>query len=573
MVKGLPAEWGACFHTVSIGGWTGYIVCWKDTVAIGSSSSQIDILNGITGSQVAILSGHTNRVRALAFSLDGALLVSGSDDHAVKLWDMQTGGVVKTMHGHTSCVLSVSISVDYTTIASGSDDGTIHLWGVHTGECHCILELQEPVNCVRFSPTNPQCLVSSTLPPGKVQQWNIDGHQIGPAHDGSYVAFSPDGTQFVSSYGTAVVVRNTDSRMIVAEFQVASSNIKHCCFSPDGRHIAVATEGTIYVWDTTHLVPCIVGAFFEPASFITSLIFSSPSSLASSLSSGPIRFWQIGALQTDPVTNQMSTPLTSAQIKFITLCAKDRIAISSDSDGVVRTWDITTGICKSSFQTPAKNHSKGHVQLINGRCIFVWGEIELDDERTNLLYKATKIHTWDVEKGELLHQVDAPFGIIEDIKISGDGSKVFCLCNESIRAWSIWTGEVVGEVKVGPYNYLPGLLVVDGSRVSIGLGPLPAGGSRTWMYSSEPGPQSWDFGIPGLPPVGLSSIPSPHLSDILVWNTCSLGIMDVVTGKVVLQLAGRFAIPVDAQCDGQYLVAGYNSGEVLILDYNHMSPK
>jgi hypothetical protein len=43
-------------------------------------------------------------------------------------------------------------------------------------------------------------------------------------------------------------------------------------------------------------------------------------------------------------------------------------------------------------------------------------------------------------------------------------------------------------------------------------------------------------------------------------------IKDTVTGKVVLQLNGRYAKPFDVQWDGQYLVAGYESGEVMILD-------
>ena len=46
----------------------------------------------------------------------------------------------------------------------------------------------------------------------------------------------------------------------------------------------------------------------------------------------------------------------------------------------------------------------------------------------------------------------------------------------------------------------------------------------------------------------------------------------MVTGKVVFQLTGRFAKPVDVQWDSRYLVAGYKSGEVLILNFNHVFP-
>jgi len=49
-------------------------------------------------------------------------------------------------------------------------------------------------------------------------------------------------------------------------------------------------------------------------------------------------------------------------------------------------------------------------------------------------------------------------------------------------------------------------------------------------------------------------------------------IEDVAAGKEVFQLAGRYAKPSVTQWDGQYLVAGYDSGEVLILDFSYTIP-
>jgi WD40 repeat protein len=83
-------------------GFKGYgISCWNNTVAVGSAHRDIVILDAITGSQTAILSGHTDEVNSVVFSSDGRSLVSGSDDKTVKLWDMQTGGAIKTFSGHT----------------------------------------------------------------------------------------------------------------------------------------------------------------------------------------------------------------------------------------------------------------------------------------------------------------------------------------------------------------------------------------------------------------------------------------------------------------------------------------
>ena len=106
MVGGIPAEWGTCSRTVALNHIPLSLACWKDIIAVGLGSRNIIILDGITGTQSAVLPGHTGHVRSVVFSSDGTLLVSGSDDETVKLWDVQTGGVVNTFHGHTVRVLT-----------------------------------------------------------------------------------------------------------------------------------------------------------------------------------------------------------------------------------------------------------------------------------------------------------------------------------------------------------------------------------------------------------------------------------------------------------------------------------
>ena len=542
MVKGLPAEWGICSRTVSLDHYPHALSYFNNTIAVGlrSTSDSIILLNAITGSQKAILSGHTHWVGSLTFSLDGTSLVSGSDDRTVKLWDVQTGGVVKTFFGHTAWVLSVSISADSTRIASGSGDDTIRLWDIQTGECHCVIEQQDDVYHVHFSPTSSQYLLSVSK--NKVWQWDIDGQQIQPTYDGSCIAFSPDGTQFVSCNKAVVTVQNSDSRAVVTEFCTTLSNPSHCCFSPDGRLVAVAAGHTAHVWDITGPDPCLVGTFISYTRDITSLVFSSPTSLIIASGDQSIKFWQIGASPITPVeTNPESTPLTSAPIKSVTLQAKDGVTISRDSDGVVRIWDILTGIYKTSFQTPAK-YSYKDVRLINGRLIFVW-------------YADQKIYIWDTEKGELLKTMDASGSQLIDLRISGDGTKVFCLYWTSIQAWSIWTGEVVGTAQITTVDFRE-FLAVDGSRV--------------WTGYHQSECQGWDFGTSGSSPIQLPGMPTLHLSGPMVWDISQSGIKNTVTGKVVFQMSGRFAKPIDVQCDGYHLAARYHSGEILILDFNHV---
>ena len=548
MVKGISAGWGACLRTVTLNGHSGILICWKDAVAVALDSGSIIILNAITGTQVAILSGHTGSVFSLVFSPDGTSLVSGGSDKTIKLWDMKTGGVVKTFQGHTDSVYSVSISPDCTTIASGSCDDTICLWDVQTGGCHHIIKQWDYVDNICFFPLHPNHLIFQSG--GQIRQLDISSQQIASISDGKYIAFSLDGTQFAVCRGSTVEIQDSNSKRIVAKLHMANRDAECCCFSPDNRTIAVASYLTIYIWDITGSDPHLLETFVGHTISIDSLVFSSSSSLISTSLDESVRFWKIDTSPRDPVpANPKPLPLTSAPIKSITLQAKDGITISSHSDGMVKTWDLSTGLCKSSFQILAKDPHWMDTCLINDMLISV-------------LCTDEKICIWDTEKGDLLRTVDISGKEIMDFRMSGDGSKVFCLYDKSIEAWSILTGEVVGKVEFHGSIYGDSFLAIDITRV--------------WIHPHHAKSiLGWDFGILDSSPVELSvtSRNGPHLDfigGVRMLRSPLPGIEDTVTKNVVLQLPARLAWCSDGQWDGQYLVVGYDSGEVLILECNHI---
>ena len=556
VVKGLPGGWETCSRTVTFNDerdsrpWA--ITCWKDTIAVGLAYGDIVTLDAITGIQTAILSGHTWLVQTLAFFPDGKFLVSGSNDKTVKLWDVQTGGVVKTFYGHTESVSSVSISANCTMIASGSFDHTIRLWHIWTEECHHIIEQESYVYNVGFSPTDPLHLVS--VSGRRIWHWDINGQQTRPTYDGLNIAFSPDGTRLFLHQYRDIVVQNTSSGETVAKFYGASTEAEPICLSPDGRLVAAADGRTAHVWDTTSSHPYPIKTFLGHNENINFLAFSSPSSLISSSQEKSAKFWQIGAMQTDPVvTDPKPTLLTSAPIKLVTLQVEDGFVISSDLKGVVRTWDISTGLCKASFQIPAKDLVCSDVQLVNSRLIYV-GHAEMFSCTT--FQTSIFLHMWDVEEGKHFQTVwFGPSANIIGVKILGDGSRVICLHWEKVQAWSIQTGKLVVEVE----------LTSPTSQRS-----LSVSGSRVWVHSPKLETLGWDFGVLGSTPIQLSNAPLSQSNHTIIWDIKQSRMRDTTTGKVVFQLAGRFAKPTDSQWDGRYLVVGYESGEVLILDFNHM---
>ena len=485
--------------------------------------------------------------------------MSGSEDRTVKLWDAQTGGAIKTFSGHGSAVSSVSISPDRITIASGSRDGTTHLWDVHAGKClHVVTCHDSEVTAIMFRPVESRRLISSSVD-GTVLQWDVGESQIGSSYPNmatvAHVTYSSDGTRFILCGGSVATVRDSESCVKVAELHVAKRTFRCGCFSPNGRFVACAVDNAVYVWDITGPNPRLVGNLVGHTKDVISIVFSS--SLISVSRDRSVKFWQIGTspmLTVPNSTDDKPAPLAPVAIESINLFVEDDTAVTTDSSGVVKAWDITTGRCKSSFSTPAKGIRDTH--LSNGTLIVAWYEWRQSGEG--------RYNIWDAEKGQLLRIAGGAQSEPSDLRISGDGSKVFVLTNQSIHARSTQTGKVVGRVRS---ESDPGWLEEKG--------PLIVQGSKVWLAQKHMG---WDFGGQEAPvPLSGESPDRPRL-DFIDRSTRNdirpAWVQDTVTGDLIFRLSERYMKPsTKTLWDGRYLVVGCPSGEVVIMDFSHPYPR
>ena len=94
----------------------------------GSRDSTIKLFEMPDAIEIKTLTGHKGWVRCLVVSPDGKVLVSASDDHTIKFWDLATGRNFRTVKGHSGPVRCVTFSSDGKRLASASWDRTVKLW-------------------------------------------------------------------------------------------------------------------------------------------------------------------------------------------------------------------------------------------------------------------------------------------------------------------------------------------------------------------------------------------------------------------------------------------------------------
>src|SRR5258707_15831221 len=58
------------------------------------------------------LRGHTGLIAQIAWSPNGSLLASASDDQTIHLWDVKTAQHISTLKGHTAPISSIAFSAD-----------------------------------------------------------------------------------------------------------------------------------------------------------------------------------------------------------------------------------------------------------------------------------------------------------------------------------------------------------------------------------------------------------------------------------------------------------------------------
>ena len=307
-----------------------------------------------------VLRGHTGAINAVAFSPDGATLVTASGDHTARLWNAATGEPLTPPLEHEDAVLSVAFSPDGTRLVTGCADENARLWDVATGkQIGAAMNSTGNIIAVAFSPDGK--LVSTGSDEGRARTWDaMTGQPVSPFviyHEAVYsVAFNPDGSRLLTGTGDGIadlLDPHTGARL--KTFRRANI-IFTAAFSPDGKTILTSSaDHTAETWNALTGEP---GPVLRHGYSVDFAAFSPDASRVVTAS------WDHTARVWDARTGEpLTAPLQHSETVLRAAISRDnRLAVTASQDNTARLWDTASG---EQLRLPVRVGSGATVVLFN----------------------------------------------------------------------------------------------------------------------------------------------------------------------------------------------------------------
>jgi WD40 repeat protein len=450
-------------------------------IAYGSDTGTVGLLNVANGKQRAETVGahqdsvgaatpRPGEVKAVAFSPDGRMFVSGGSDGKIRRWDGLSGEPIgESITAHKDGVGVVGFSPDGKTIVSGGTgpgiNGALRRWNAKTGQpigdTSTTTDYGE-IYPVALSPDGRTILTSNLAPrlwdarTGKPVGHPINFSGIRPEDQGP-MAFSLD-RRMMAIGGHTGNVRRWDVRTgktIGGPMIGHHSPVADLAFSPDGRTIASRDEdGTVRRWDAGdgRLIgePVIAGKgpVISPAA---SLTFSPDGQqLVTGNPDGTIRWWNSGSVR------------SSTNFKFQLDDETQGVGVSPDGR-MIASADMNF-LRRRNAQTGAELGKAIPVRDIMFKIAFS------PDSRTIATGGAGgTVSQWDAATGAPLGKlIVTNLGWVGDLAFSPDSRTVAAGgADGTIRQWEARTGEPIGDPMTGDQKLIRSLAFSPDGRTMV----------------------------------------------------------------------------------------------------------
>ncbi|KAM0789190.1 hypothetical protein ACM66B_000036 [Microbotryomycetes sp. NB124-2] len=404
---------GDCVATV-LSGHTDAITCLQvaedlphpsfPVLMTGSWDRTVRIWNLETGKEVGVLVGHSRGIRALQF--DALKLVTGSMDSTLKIWNWRTGECLRTLRGHRDAV--ICLTYDKQLLVSGSGDSTIRVWDFGTGEVQVLRGHSEWVNSVALWDSNADCGSDGLKASG-------GGGSSGEGDLGAPTT-NPEAAR-QSSKGKFLFSASDDSTIRVWDLYTRQ------CVRVLSGHVAqvqslkiALTEMAPPRFPTSSLLPPKVVRSASSQSTAT-ISEGEASTSRQNVTSAAVTPWPTAT--TRPAAGSADVSGSTTLPVMDIAGTKRPLVVSASLDNTIKVWDVEEAQCQRTMF--------GHIEG-------VW-DVDVDNLRIVSASHDRTLKIWDRDTGRCLHTLVGHTGAVTSVVLQDQ----YCVTggdDGNIRIWN-----------------------------------------------------------------------------------------------------------------------------------------
>jgi len=282
------------------------------------------------------LVGHNHQVTTFAFSPDGTKLVTGGNDHTVRIWDLERE--VKTILRPEEGATAVAIAPNGNLGISGHQNGSLFLWDLKTGNKQDkLVGHSNRINAIAITDEGNKAVSASS--DMTVRVWDLVGRNElvlinGHRDQVTSVVTTPDGLRAISaSLDNTLKGWDLPSGRELSSMEGPQSRQPVIAISPDGKKaVAAYRDRTLRIWDldTSDLLATCIGHI----NTINSVVFSPDGrQIISGSDDQSLRIWDV---TTGIEKSKLLGHWDSIRVLDI---PTDKLLVSLSRDDTVRVWD------------------------------------------------------------------------------------------------------------------------------------------------------------------------------------------------------------------------------------------